>query len=346
MSNFWTSLPAGFIGLSPMDGVTDHPCRHIQKKYGKHAVTYTEFTCVEGITHGATRLLNDFLYDDSQRPIVAQIYGHTPKDFRTVALVVCQLGFDGVDINMGCPAKNVTHLGSGAALIKTPKLAQDIVTAVQQGVEDWYNGQTVHDTDLSDEIKQEISTRSIDTTQKRERIPVSVKTRVGYEQPITKEWITVLLEMQPAAIAVHGRTLNQRYTGLANWDEIAKAKETARSTQTIVIGNGDIKTVQEAREKIATYKVDGVLLGRATWGDPWIFQEKTATTTEKLSVALEHSQLYENTFHQQPKYNFLPMRKHLGWYARGFDGASDLRMQLMSTQSAQEVHNILENFLS
>jgi tRNA-dihydrouridine synthase B len=346
MDNFWKTIPAGFIGLSPMDGVTDHPCRHIQNKYGNPDVTYTEFTCVEGITHGATRLLKDFLFDETQHPIVGQIYGHTPEDFRTVALIVCQLGFDGVDINMGCPAKNVTHLGSGAALIKTPALAKEIIRQTQTGVEDWYNGKTVDDTNLSDEIKAEINTRSADKkSQARTKIPVSVKTRIGYEKPIVDEWIPHLLEMDIDAIALHGRTLNQKYTGFANWDEIGKAAQIISQTNTFIIGNGDIKTRAEAKEKIAQYNLDGVLLGRATDGNPWVFKGYEPSLTERFTVTIEHAQLYEDTFKHSEKYNFLPMRKHLAWYVAHFPGAADLRMKIMQTNSAAEVRDLLEKHL-
>lgn len=342
MDNFWKTLPKGFVGLSPMDGVTDHPCRHIQKKYGKHAVTYTEFTCVEGITHGATRLLKDFLFDETQRPIVAQIYGHTPDDFRTVALICCQLGFDGIDINMGCPAKNVTHLGSGAALIRTPRLAQEIIKNVQDGIEDWVNGKTVDDTNLSDDIKAEITRRApITEKTERTRLPVSVKTRIGYEKPIVEEWMPYLLEMNLAAIALHGRTLNQKYGGLADWDAIGKAAQIVKQTNTLMMGNGDVKTVADAKEKIVKYNLDGILIGRATFGNPWIFQEHEPTLEERFAVTIEHAELYEQTFRHTDRYNFLPMRKHLAWYLSSFPGAADIRIQAMRTQSSEEVRKIL-----
>lgn len=348
MSNFWTALPKDFVGLSPMDGVTDHPCRYIQKKIGNPAVLYTEFTCVEGITHGATRLLKDFLYDETQHSIVAQIYGHTPEDFRTVALIVCQLGFDGVDINMGCPARNVTHSGSGAALIRTPKLAQEIIQAVKDGVTDWSNGKTVDDTQLNDEIKAEVNARSILLPEKvkmnRKKIPVSVKTRIGYEKPVVKEWMQTLLEMDLAAIALHGRTLNQRYAGFADWDQIGKASEIVKKTDTIMMGNGDVKTIAEAKEKMAKYGLDGILLGRTTWGNPWVFLEKEPHLEERFAVAIEHAKIYEQTFGHEERYNFLPMRKHLAWYISNFPGASDLRQKAMLTNSSLEVETIFKDF--
>ncbi len=342
MPNFWSTLPKGFVGLSPMDGITDQPCRHIQKKYGNPDVMYTEFTCVEGITHGATRLLKDLLFDETQRPIVAQIYGHTPEDFRTVALIVCQLGFDGVDINMGCPAKNVTHLGSGAALIKSPKLAQEIVRNVKAGVEDWYNGKSVDDTNLSDEIKAEVNSRSpIQEGQKRDTLPVSIKTRTGYEKAVTRNWISTLLETQPTAIALHGRTLNQKYTGDANWGEIAQAAELAHQSGVLLIGNGDVRSMAEAKQKVQQYGVDGVLIGKASWGNPWVFSDHEPTQEDRFNVAVEHAKLYETTFSHTPKYNFLPMRKHLAWYFSHFPGATQLRIKALQTNSCEEVERLL-----
>jgi len=342
MSNFWATLPKHFVGLSPMDGVSDHPFRHIQKKYGNPDVMYTEFTCVEGIAHGATRLLKDFMYDETQRPIVGQIYGHTPEDFRTVALIVCQLGFDGVDINMGCPARNVTHLGSGAALIRTPKLAQEIIKAVQDGVEDWYNGKSVEDTQLSDEIKASVSESSKASTHtKREKIPVSVKTRIGFDKPVIQEWISNLLEMQPATIAIHGRMLKQYYGGLADWEKIGEAKKLASSTDTLVIGNGDVKTLEQAKERMSAYGLDGVLIGRASMGNPWVFKGEDGTVEERFKVAIEHAELFEKTFGDHERYTFLPMRKHLGWYVKEFYGASEVRQKLVKANNAEEVREIL-----
>ena len=144
-TTFWETLPRPIIGLSPMNGVTDHAFRHIQKKHGNPMLLYTEFTSVDGICAGASALLKDFLYDESQRPIIAQIYGRTPGNFHQTAMLLCQLGFDGIDINMGCPSRSIAHSGSGAGLIRTPSLAQEIVRATRRGVQDWLNGATVRD---------------------------------------------------------------------------------------------------------------------------------------------------------------------------------------------------------
>lgn len=332
-----------------MDGVTDHPFRYIQKKYGQPALLYTEFTSVEGVCHKADRLLKDFLYDETQRPIIGQIYGTTPDYFRQTAIVLCQLGFDGIDINMGCPAKNVAHSGAGAALIRTPDLAQQIIKATQTGVSDWQNGQTVSDCpDISPVIAQKVEAfhdRLPAAYQRRERaIPVSVKTRLGFDTKAVDEWIPYLLEMELVAIAIHGRILKQYYTGEADWSEIGKAVELARGTDTLILGNGDIKTHEQALERVRTYGVDGVLIGRAAMGDPTVFAPPTPwpTGTTIFSIALEHAQLFEQTYGHESHYNFLPMRKHLGWYVRDIPNASAIRIEVFKATSADEVKTIFQ----
>jgi len=349
--DFWHQLPRPIIGLSPMDDVTDHPYRHIMATYGRVDVTYTEFTSVEGVCHGAEKLLLDFLFDETQRPIVGQIYGTTPDYFRQTTIVLCALGFDGVDINMGCPAKNVAHSGAGAALIKNPTLAVQIIAAVKQGIQEWHNGIEVRDCpDLTPEIVAKVMVRHQALPAKyqaRDRIiPWSVKTRVGFNEPVIKEWIPTLLATQPAAIALHGRTLKQRYTGFANWDLIAEAAELVHQTQTLILGNGDIASYEDAQVKIAQTGVDGVLIGRASWGNPYVFwpPDQKPTQPTLFQIALEHAQLYEATYQTADRYMFLPMRKNLGWYARGFPQAAEVRRELFQTNTAAEVKTILEKY--
>jgi tRNA-dihydrouridine synthase B len=349
MNDFWHQLPRPIIGLSPMDDVTDHAYREIQAKYGQVAVTYTEFTSVEGVCHGAEKLLQDFLYGEIQRPIVGQIYGTTPDFFRQTAIVLCALGFDGVDINMGCPAKNVAHSGAGAALIRTPDLAVQIIEAVKQGIEQWHNGIEVKDCpDLTPTIVSKVMARHEALPAKyqdRSRIiPWSVKTRVGFNEPVINEWIPTLLATKPSVIALHGRTLKQRYTGLANWDLIAEAAKLVHQTETLILGNGDIASYEDALAKIAQTGVDGVLIGRASWGNPFVFGPASAqpTTPTIFQIALEHAELYEQTLKATERYTFLPMRKNLGWYVRGFPQAAEVRRELFQTNSAAEVKAILE----
>ena len=341
-ADFWSQLAKPIIGLSPMDGVTDFPFRHITKKYGQPALIYTEFTSVEGLGHGAVQLLKDFLYDEIQRPIIGQIYGTTPQFFRQVATLLCELGFDGIDINMGCPAKNVAHSGAGAALIKTPQLAQEIIRETKAGVADWLNGKTTVDCpDISPEIADEVKKRHQQLPaqfQERRAVPVSIKTRIGYETPVIAQWISTLLEMEPAAIAVHGRTLKQQYGGQASWEEIGKAAELARGTNTLILGNGDIKSLADAHHKISTFGTDGALLGRITMGNPFVFRGDTElpSTEQLFKIAYEHAQIFEGAFSHQENYNFLPMRKHLGWYVHDIPNAAEMRQKIYRTNSSVE----------
>jgi tRNA-dihydrouridine synthase B len=347
-TSFWQQLSLPIIGLSPMDGVTDQPYRFIQKKYGSPVVLYTEFTSVEGVCHGALKLLEDFLYDETQRPVVAQIYGTTPASFRQTAILLCELGFDGIDINMGCPAKNVAHSGAGAALIKTPHLAQEIVRETKAGVTDWLNGiSTKNCPDISEKIREEVQKRHQllpQPFQARRPIPVSVKTRIGYDQPVIHDWISTLLETEPEVIALHGRTLTQHYSGEASWENIAKATQLTKSSKTLLLGNGDIKSRADAHEKITTYQTDGALIGRASFGNPFVFTQTPPTPELLLPIALEHAKLFEQIYQNKEKYSFMPMRKHLGWYVRNFPGASEVRVKLFQASSSEDVVEIFKFF--
>lgn len=338
-----------------MDGVTDQPFRHIQKKYGQPMLLYTEFTSAEGLCLSSGRLLRDLLYDESQRPIIAQIFGKRPHFFYQAAIIVCELGFDGVDINMGCPAKTVAQGGSGAGLIRTPALAQEIIRATQQGVHDWFNGATAFNcVDLPRRVAEQIHARQQSLPlayQQRRPIPVSVKTRVGYDKPIVEEWLPRLLEVEPVAIGVHGRTLEQGYSGEASWAEIGKAVEVAQGSNVLILGNGDVQTLSQGQHYVETYGVDGVLMGRATYGNPFFFDrsrerlteiEPDAAEAQQLAqIMLEHTQLYAQTYQHYEKYFFSPMRKHLAWYARRMHGGKRLRVPLLQSNSPADVTRIL-----
>ncbi len=346
-ASFWQSLPQPFVGLSPMDGVTDLPFRTITKKYGHPDVMFTEFSSVEGLCRGARELIKEFRYTTDQRPLVAQIYGTTPEFFRQMSIALCQLGFDGIDINMGCPAKNVAHSGAGAALIQTPELALQILRAAKQGVADWMTGQTVQNCEnLTTEIKQLIETQAelLGIVPDHLYRPISVKTRIGFDEIVVERWVAELSEAEPTAITVHGRTLRQGYTGLANWEAIGTAVQIVKAINPSikVIGNGDVHSRVDALDKVSIYGVDGVLIGRASFGNPWVFGTQKPPTN--AAVALEHAQLYEQTYQADAKYSFLPMRKHLAWYIKGMPQASDIRARLVMTNSSQEVIEILQRF--
>ena len=344
---FWHELKRPIIGLSPMDGVTDHPYRHIQKKYGRPDVIYTELATVEGFCRGVEKVLDDFLYDEAQRPIIAQIYGTTPQFFRESAVALCQMGFDGIDINMGCPAKSVAHSGAGAALILTPKLAQQILKATKAGVKDWQNGKTVRDCahitkELAKKIEQRYKKLPKQYQQHDRPVPVTVKTRVGFDVTVIQDWIKTLLEVEPVAIAIHGRTLQQGYGGMADWEEIGKAVHTAKGSNTMIFGNGDVHNRRMALDKVKQYGVDGVLIGRGTFGNPWAFLDQEVDIQTSAAVAVEHSQFFEDTFGKRENYRFLPMRKHLGWYIRGIPNATVIRVELVRSESAAQVAEILK----
>lgn len=350
-ATLWDQLPRPLLGLAPMDGITNHPTRHIQKKYGRPAVIYTEFVAVERLDIGDPAMLNDFLYDESQRPIIAQIYGHTPERFRRMAVLLCELGFDGIDINMGCPASSIVHRGSGAGLIQTPKLAQAIIAVTQAGVADWLNGATLRDDPgapahlvAAVEARHQALPAAY---QARRPIAVSVKTRIGYAAPQVRDWVQHLLESEPAAIAIHGRTLHQGYRGEADWDAIGAAAELARGSRTLILGNGDIHSYQQAQQRIAEFGLDGVLIGRGSNGNPFVFQPEHLTPKDRyrhLHLALEHARLHERWISRGNPYRFLSMRKQLGWYARALPGATTLRRALVETNSAAEVEAALRRY--
>lgn len=331
-----------------MDGVTDLPFRSITKKYGHPDLMFTEFSSVEGLCRGARELLREFRYTTEQRPLVAQIYGTTPEYFRQMTIALCQLGFDGVDINMGCPAKNVAHAGAGAALIKTPELAVAIIRAAQQGVSDWLNGQTVADCPnltpvMVTEITQQVDALKLDQSI-RKPVPVSVKTRVGYDEITVDDWIPRLLSAEPTAITIHGRTLRQAYAGLANWQAIARAGTLIKQErpETVVIGNGDVQDRAMAQQYCQTYGVDGVLIGRASFGNPWVFGGQPPQ--QIAAIAVEHARLYEQTYSRDVKYSFLPMRKHLAWYMKGMPNAAEIRSRLVRANSSDEVVEICQSY--
>lgn len=353
---FWDVMPRPLLGLAPMHGITDHPFRHIQKKYGKPMLLYTEFTGVEHLGFGDEALLEDLLYDESQRPIIAQIFGQSPELFRRMAVLLCELGFDGIDINMGCPSETVVQRGSGAGLIRTPQLAQAIVAATKAGVAEWCNGATVRDDSaMSPHLIGLVEARRRTlppAAQHRRAIPISIKTRIGYAAPQVDEWIPHLLACEPAAIAIHGRTLEQGYTGQANWTQIAHAAELARGSGVPILGNGDVKNWESAQQRAATYGLDGVLIGRASYGNPFVFQptcSQEPSLTDRYSmlhIALEHAQVYQRDISGPSRNRFMHMRKHLSWYARGVPGASGLRRELINAFSPQEVESIFNRYFA
>ncbi|NMB56722.1 tRNA-dihydrouridine synthase [Candidatus Beckwithbacteria bacterium] len=341
--HFWQNLPKPIIGLSPMDGITDEPFRQIVTKISKPDLIITEFVHVQGLWCGKMPVFQDFLFDEIERPIVAQIFGNEPDYFYKAAHIVAELGFDGIDLNMGCPANKIIKKGGGASLIKTPKLAQEIIKKTKQGVNDWYHGQTLQDIGLASEKITYIE--KFKKNKNKKLLPVSTKTRIGFEQNIIKEWIKYLLEAKPDAIIVHGRTLKQLYGGQADWEAIASVSHQVKQAQIIYLGNGDVKNRQDGEKKCKDYQVDGVLIGRQALGNPWVFDKnpQKISPETKLETLLQHTKLQLKIRGEK---NFIEMRKHFGWYCKDFDGAKQLRIKLLETKNLTELETILKNFLT
>ncbi len=362
---FWNNITKPIIALSPMDGVTDAAFRFIAAKYGRPDIHFTEFTNVEGLARNAAVMLDDFIYSEIERPVIAQIYGSEPESFYKIAVVACELGFDGIDINMGCPAKNVAARGCGAALIRNPPLAKQIIREVKRGVDDWVDGRSVEDLGLKPRMPLKVRRMNRERVgnervEERRPLPVSVKTRIGYDSVVIEDWVRHLLEEEPVAISIHGRTLKQMYTGSADWEAIARAAEVIHQTETLVLGNGDLNSLEEVVEKFRMSRVDGVLLGRGAMGNPWIFREKERVKellamgsgadfpnnyvglTERFEVLLEHSRYFEKL---KGTDRFAAMRKHFAWYCKGIPRAAELRGKMFQTKSAREVEDVVKDYL-
>jgi nifR3 family TIM-barrel protein len=347
-----------------MDGVTDASFRFITARHGGPDVMFTEFVNIQSAFYSPHTLLRDLSYAELERPVVAQIYGRAPELFYKVAHIVCELGFDGLDINMGCPSRKVAASGCGAALIRAPELAREIVRAARRGIADWFAGQSLEKIGIEAHVIANVEAANVlrsGFAQRPERrpIPVSVKTRLGYERNVVEDWIALLLEEKPSVISLHGRTLQQGYKGHADWHAIARAAEIARGADTLILGNGDVQDLDEAHKRVRETGVDGVLLGRAAQGNPWVFANKDTlqkagargdgaglgpapvSLAQRFEVIAEHCEHYENLAANR---NFVAMRKHLTWYCRNFRGAAELRAQMIRVNSAREVAECLGRF--
>ncbi len=335
------------IALSPMDGITDEVFRLVQTKIAKPDLIFTEFVSAEGISHGGVKLYDTLLFSAQERPIIGQLFGKDPASFYNSAIILCELGFDGVDINMGCPAKTVTQNGSGAALISKPELAVQIIQSVKKGINDWFSGK-VKITDLGlnqktlDVIKRNQNYSDL-SSNRTDKPTISVKTRLGTTHPVIEDWIPILLAQDLDFLTIHGRTLKQAYAGVADWEEISKVVSLAKNTKTKIFGNGDIQNRQQGIEYCQKYGVDGVLIGRAAGGNPWCFIDHIATPQEKFSAMLLHSQMFETVF---PHRAFDSLRKHFLLYTADFPNAKSLRMKLVRLNSVKELLSLEEDFRS
>ncbi len=318
MSNFWEKLKTPFFVLAPMADVTDAAFRRIITKYGKPDVMWTEFVSADGLASPGREVLKiDLMYTEGERPIVAQLFSAHPEKMREASKLCAELGFDGIDINMGCPDKSIEKQGAGAAMMKDKKSAGQIIQAVKDGIRD-----------------------------AGKSIPVSVKTRVGYNKVQIDEWIPFLLEQDLDALTIHARTRKEMSLVPARWEHVKEVVEIRNKmgVKTKILGNGDAKDIAHARELVEQTGCDGVMLGRAIFGNPWLFSEHVPSMDEKLKVMIEHTKLFEELLGKYK--NFAIMKKHYKAYVNGFDGAKELRMKLMEAVNASEVERITLDFLS
>jgi nifR3 family TIM-barrel protein len=310
--NFWHTCTRPIIGLSPMDGITDPAFRQIVDEIGHPSILYTEFISADGLCRNQKRLLRTFASHKTDTPLIGQLFSADPVAMQEAAALLLETtGVNGIDINMGCPNRRVSRHSAGAGLINKPKTAVKLIEMVRKVIQS-----------------------------SKRPIGMSVKTRIGYDEIVTESWIGTLLGAQPDAIALHGRTLRQLYTGKANWDEIQKAAKLAASTTTLLLGNGDIQTLSDAHSHIHTHTPDGVLIGRAAFGNPWIFTGITPDLKAHIQTAIRHIQLFDKL---TPKANPISLRKHLGWYIKGFPDASFLRQRIMKLSTAKDMLDFLSS---
>lgn len=333
---FWAKLKRPFTVLAPMANVTDFAFRQIIIEAGRLRNTaasqsrpdvfYTEFLSCDGIMHDKTRFEKELYFEKSESPIVVQFFGSKPENFYKCAKLAQELGYDGIDINMGCPDKSVEKQGGGAALIKDPKLAQEIIKATQNGAGE---------------------------------LPVSVKTRLGYNKVEIETWIPQILEAKPAVLIIHGRTRKEMSKVPANWELIGKVSEIVHSTskETLIIGNGDIKNLNEARKKAEKYNLDGVMIGRGVFENPWLFNSKINSDNilpkQRIDLMLKHLDLFEKLWNYPPSAqtggggkNFDTLKKFFKIYINGWKGAKNLRIELMATKNGQDVKRVVDRYLA
>lgn len=314
----WSSFPKPIIALAPMAGYTDSSYRQLVKEICPGVVCFTEFTNIDGLLHGNEATLRQIIFNpEKERPLVAQIFGKKPENFKKAAERLIELGVDAIDINMGCPAKKIVSSDHGSALLKDPCLAGEIVAATVAGAAG--------------------------------RVPVSVKTRIGTKQYYEEDFFAFgqLMERSGAQLmTVHGRTSKQMYGGIADWEPMYAIKKILKIP---VIGNGDVRNGADAVAKLGN--LDGVMVGRGTFGNPWVFLDivaalhNTTSTPVTLSFAEKipwinrHIELSCNF--KGEKWGMLEMRKHLAWYVKGIPGASEFRQKLIKVETREEAMKLL-----
>jgi len=317
--NIWETLKKPILILAPMEDVTDTVFRQIIAELGKPDLFFTEFVNIDGLfSPGEEAVKHRLKYTNKEKPLIAQIWGLNPQNYYKAGAYIKNLGFDGIDINMGCPVPKVVKQGACSALIKNHSLAQEIILASLEGAKG---------------------------------LPISIKTRLGFDKVEWKSWFKFLLSFKElSAITVHGRIATEMSKGKANWEligEVVKLRDSLKS-KTLIIGNGDIKSRKEALHMRQKYQVDGVMIGRGIFENPLLFNTKdenfqTKPLQYKLGLAQKHIQLFQQTWENSK--NPAILKKFFKIYIRDFNGANQLRQKLMMAESFQEMLNILENFL-
>ncbi len=318
--DFWKALKKPILVMAPMEDVTDYAFRQMFARFGsqdgkKNFVSFTEFVSSEGLHYASDTqkeaLFGKLMFAENERPIVAQIFGSDPQKMASAAHLVEKLGFDGVDINMGCPDKSVEKTGAGAALIKNPTLAKKIVFEIKKAV----------------------------------KIPVSVKTRLGYSK-YDKNWIKEILTTEPGALTVHLRTRNEMSKVNAHWEllpELLNLRDSI-SKDTILIANGDVQSLKDALQKFEKYAPDGIMVGRALFGNPLFFSTPKSKMSRSKKIELLKVHLHLFNKHLKGYKSYAVMKKHFKAYISDFKGAKALRIKLMETENVQEALDILNSY--
>ena len=318
MKSFWQDLAIAkkpFFALAPMEGATDSLFRQIISITGKPDVFFTEFTNVEGLfSKGEGMVERRLRHTKSEFPLIAQIWGLEPNLFYKAAKLLRVMNFTGIDINMGCPDVSVTKKGACSALIKNKSLAKEIITAVKEGASD---------------------------------LPVSVKTRLGFSEISINDWIEFLLDQQLDALIVHGRTRKEMSKVPAHWNEIGKVVKlrNMKKLQTVIVGNGDIKSRAEGVNIAEKHNVDGIMIGRGVFENAWIFKQSAdvihISYNDRIDLLNKHLTLYENEpIHRLPYHT---LKKYFKIYIRDFDGANVLRQALMETDDISSAREVLKH---
>lgn len=314
----WQKLAKPFFVLAPMDDVTDTVFRQVVRKHGSPDVFITEFTSTDALcSKGEHSTMRRLKFTEKERPLIVQIWGTIPEHFYLSAVKLSKMGFDGIDINMGCPIRDVVKGGACSALIKNPKLAKLIIEATKKGAPN---------------------------------LPVSVKTRVGFNSIETEMWIGFLLEQNLDAIIIHARTANEMSAFPAHWEEIKKSVllREAKGMDTVIIGNGDVIDRNDGIEKIKSTGADGIMIGRGTFHNLYAFREDSdkwhlLSPKDKVAILKEHVQLYEKTWGDARKFPIL--KKFFKIYINGFPNAADMRTQFMETHTPAEAISLAEKIL-